>query len=215
MASRGDLLFSRALILFEGETEEQALPIYAENFWGATAHEKGFSFVGCGGGTNYYPFIWLAKNFGMRWYVLSDGEERIVASLNGQLKRMGLDPAEKLANISIIDDKTNYEGHLISSGYMDAIEKAFEETLGAGALDKYIADLDGKSKGKIDGKEVLRDYKGAEGRKRAAVDLLENRKTRLASPVATGIVGLADKSRRIPPAIRKLFDRIAEDLKGD
>jgi putative ATP-dependent endonuclease of the OLD family len=189
----------RALILFEGETEEQALPIYAESFWGATAHEKGFSFVGCGGAGNYYPFIWLAKNFGMRWYVLSDGEERIVASVSGQLKRMGLDSADKLANISIIDGKTNYEGHLISSGYMDEIEKVFEEALGAGALNKYIAELDGKSKGKIDGKEVMRDYKAAEGRKRAAQDLLEDRKTRLASPVAATIVSLADPSRRIPP----------------
>ena len=48
VATRGDLLFSRALILFEGETEEQALPIWAQNRWKASVHELGFSFIGIG-----------------------------------------------------------------------------------------------------------------------------------------------------------------------
>jgi putative ATP-dependent endonuclease of OLD family len=113
MATRGDLLFSRALILFEGETEEQALPIYAESYWGATAHEKGFSFVGCGG-ANYFPFVWLAQNFGMRWYILCDGEEKTITRVNSQLKRVGLDAVDKLSNVSVIDGRTRYEGHLIA-----------------------------------------------------------------------------------------------------
>jgi putative ATP-dependent endonuclease of OLD family len=214
MASRGDLLFSRALILFEGETEEQALPIYAESYWGATAHEKGFSFVGCGG-ANYFPFVWLAENFEMRWYILCDGEKKTIARVNSQLKRIGLDTVDKLPNVSVIEKKTDYEGHLIASGYMDAIEKAFEGALGKGEFDKYVAELDGKPGRKIDGKETTRDYKGNEGRNRAARDLLEERKTRLATPVATAIVSLPDEGRRIPPAIRKLFDTVADNLKED
>lgn len=212
MVSRGDLLFSRALILFEGETEEQALPIYAESYWSATAHAKGFSFVGCGG-ANYFPFVWLAQNFRMRWYILCDGEEKTIKRVNGQLQRVGLDTMDRLPNVSVIDGKVDYEGHLIASGYMDAIEKAFEETLGQGGFDRYIAEFDGKPGRKIDGMETTRDYKGAEGRKRAARDLLNERKTRLATPVALAIVALADEARRMPPAIRKLFDKIAEDSK--
>jgi putative ATP-dependent endonuclease of the OLD family len=34
MNTRGDMLFARALVFFEGETEEQALPDFAEKFWG-------------------------------------------------------------------------------------------------------------------------------------------------------------------------------------
>jgi len=211
MASRGDLLFSRALILFEGETEEQALPIYAENYWGATAHENGFSFIGCGG-TNYFPFVWLAENFGMRWYLLSDGEDATFSGLNAQLKRIGLGNAETLPNISIIDGKTDYEGHLVEH-YMDAIEATFEAVLGKGEFDKYIAEFDGRPGKKVEGKPTTRDYKGADGRKRAAKDVLSDRKTRLAAPVANSIVLLDDKTRQIPPAIRKLFDRMAKDLK--
>jgi putative ATP-dependent endonuclease of the OLD family len=214
MASRGDLLFSSAIILFEGETEEQALPIYAESYWGTTAHEKGFSFIGCGG-ANYFPFVWLAQNFRMRWYILCDGEEKTITRVNGQLKRVGLDSVDKLPNVSVIDGKTGYEGHLIATGYIDAIEDAFKQALGEGEFDRYIADLDGKPGRKIDGRETTRDYKGTEGRKRAARDLLDEKKTRLAKSIATAIVALPDEGRRRPPAIQKLFDRIAEDLKED
>lgn len=214
LASRGDLLFSRALILFEGETEEQALPVFAETYWGATAHEKGFSFVGCGG-ANYYPFVWIANKFGINWYILCDGEEKTIASTNAQLKRIGLPTVDKLDNVIVIDGKTDYEGHLLASGYMDAIEAAFTAAFGAGSLDRYIVDHDGKPGKKVDGKETTRDYKSAGGRERAARDLLDSNKTRLSTPVATAIVGLADEARRVPPAIRKLFDQISENLKED
>jgi len=212
LASRGDLLFSRALILFEGETEEQALQIFAESYWGATAHEKGFSFVGCGG-VNYYPFVWLASGFGIAWYILCDGEEKTIKRTNAQLKKIGFSTVDKLANVSVIDGKTDYEGHLIASGYMDAIEAAFTAALGPGSLDQYIAELDGKAGKKIDGKETTRDYHSAGGRERAAKDLLGDRKTQLSAPVATAIVNLADETRRIPRAVRKLFDQISADLK--
>ena len=211
LASRGDLLFSRALILFEGETEEQALPIFAESYWGATAHEKGFSFVGCGG-ANYFPFVWLANSFGISWYILCDGEDKTITRTSVQLKKIDLPPAENLSNVTVIDGKANYEGHLIAAGYMDAIETGFTTVLGTGYFDQYIEDQHGKAGKKIDGKETKRDYKSDGGRERAAKDLLDERKTRLSTAVATAIVELADEQRRVPPAIRKLFDKVSADL---
>ena len=214
LASRGDLLFSRTLVLFEGETEEQALPIFALCYWGATAHEKGFSFIGCGG-ANYFPFVWLARSFGLNWYILCDGEEKTISTTSAQLKKIGLPAVDKLDNVSVIDSNNNYEGHLIATGYMDAIETAFAATLGEGYFDQYIKDHHGKPGKKIDGKETTRDYQNAGGRERAAKDLLDERKTRLSTPVASTIVGLAEEARRVPPAIRKLFDKISADLKDD
>jgi putative ATP-dependent endonuclease of OLD family len=212
LAGRGDLLFSRALILFEGETEEQALPIFAEACWGATAHEKGFSFIGCGG-TNYHPFVWLADSLGINWYLLCDGEDKAIKSTNAQLRKMSLEDSDKLPNVSIISGKTDYEGHLIAEGYLDAVESSINVTLGPGHLDKYIAQLHGTHAKTVDGKKLKRDYKSIGGRELAATDLLRERKTQLATPVATAIVSLPDETRRIPPAIRKLFDKISEDLK--
>jgi putative ATP-dependent endonuclease of OLD family len=181
---------------------------------GATTHEKGFSFVGCGG-ANYFPFVWLANSFGIRWYILCDGEDKTIARVNAQLGRIGLLPVDKLNNVSVIDGKENYEGHLIAEGYMDAIETAFTPTLGAGYFDQYIKDQHGKPGRRIDGKETTRDYKSNGGRERAARDLLEERKTRLSTHVATAVAGLTDAKRRVPPAICKLFDKISADLKED
>jgi putative ATP-dependent endonuclease of OLD family len=138
-----------------------------------------------------------------------------IARTNAQLKRIGLPPVDNLDNVSVIDGKTNYEGHLIATGYMDAIETAFTAALEAGDFDQYIEDLHGKPGKRIDGKETTRDYKSAGGRERAARDLLEERKTRLSTPVATAIVELADEKRRVPPAVRKLFDKMSAEMKED
>jgi putative ATP-dependent endonuclease of OLD family len=214
LASRGDLLFSRALILFEGETEEQALTIFAESYWGATAHEKGFSFVGCGG-ANYQPFVWLAESLGIKWYILCDGEDKTISSVSGQLKKLDLEEVTKLSNCVVINGKADYEGHLLNEGYLGAIETGLDAVLGPGSIDKFINDQHGTLGKKVDGKQVPRDYKSAGGRERAAKDLMQSRKTRFCGPIAMAIVQLPDESKRVPPAIRKLFDKISADLKDD
>ena len=55
LLTRGDLLFSSAILLFEGETEEAALPVFASRYWGSSIHQLSLSFVPVGGG-NYFPF---------------------------------------------------------------------------------------------------------------------------------------------------------------
>jgi putative ATP-dependent endonuclease of OLD family len=72
--TRGELLFARALVLFEGETEEQALPILANAYWGKHPYELGISFIGVGG-RDYLPFIRVAEGLGLKWFIFSDGEE--------------------------------------------------------------------------------------------------------------------------------------------
>ena len=61
MNTRGDLLFSRFVVLFEGETEEQAIPAFATHHWNCHPHELGVSFVGVGGKDRYAPFLRLAS----------------------------------------------------------------------------------------------------------------------------------------------------------
>ena len=46
MNTRGDMLFARTLVFFEGETEEQALPDFAEKFWSKHPNDLGYSFIG-------------------------------------------------------------------------------------------------------------------------------------------------------------------------
>lgn len=214
IASRGDLLFSRAVILFEGDTEEQAFPLWAHAYLGASAHELGFSFVGVGG-TDYFPFIWLANSFGIPWYVFSDGEDKPVAKLKADAKRAGIDDITAYDNIVVIPNKLDLEAYLISEGYLDAFETAISNYAGPTALDDYIARLHGKEGKKVDNNVQIRNYSGAEGRKRAALDMISHKKTRYATPLASAILTLAEPERRVPKLVAKLLDVVGKkfDLK--
>jgi len=74
MRSRGELLFASAVVLFEGETEEQVLPMFARCHWGRHAFERGVAFVGVGGNGNYGPFLRLFDTMQIPWFIFSDGE---------------------------------------------------------------------------------------------------------------------------------------------
>jgi putative ATP-dependent endonuclease of OLD family len=206
--TRGDLLFARAAVFFEGETEEQALPILAEAYWKCSIHELGFSFVRVGGAGSYFPFIWLAERLNIPWYVFSDGEPQPLNHLERALHNAGKPKAEACPNVVVIPGERNFETQLVAEGYLPEIEAVFDQVKGMkGFLDDYIARLDGKSaKG-----GVTRDYKAADGRLKAACDALAESKTRMAEPLASMLTSLPDEGRRFPTQIRALFEKISED----
>jgi len=203
--SRGDILFARALVLFEGQTEEQALPIWAEEYWGASIHEIGFSFARANG-TDYFPFIWLAQSLNIPWYLIADGEPQPLKSLEDALKKASLPDTSKSPNIVVLPGGNNFETQLIAEGYQGEIEAALNVAYGvANFMDNYIATNDGKP---LSGSKGNRDYKSAGGRDRAIADAMEKSKTKLAKPLAHQIVGLADPARKFPSTIEALFNII-------
>jgi putative ATP-dependent endonuclease of the OLD family len=208
--SRGDILFARALVLFEGQTEEQALPIWAQAYWGASIHELGFSFARANG-TDYFPFIWLAKSLDIPWYLIADGEAQPLKNLEDALKKANLPDTSKSPNVVVLPGGKNFETQLIAEGYMTEIEAALNVASGDAAfLDSFIAKNHGLSDGKNkDGTDKgVRDYISAGGRERAAADAMKGQKTRLAKPLAQQIVSLADQNRRFPSTIAALFKAI-------
>ena len=205
--TRGDILFSRGVVLFEGQTEEQALPIYASRYWGASIHELGFCFVRVNG-TDYFPFIWLCKALRIPWYVLADGEQDPVAKLDAALKKANESESSKCPNVVVLPAGNGFEGQLVAEGYCPEIEKAIDEFEGrAKFLDEYIARLEGKPKRK----GGIRDYKTKGGRERAAIDYLSENKTRMAKPVAVAISSLADPKRRFPKNIEQVLSVVGKD----
>lgn len=206
--TRGDLLFSRAAVFFEGETEEQALPILAEAYWGCSIHELGFSFVRVGSNSNYFPFIWLAESLDIPWYVFSDGEAETITHLGRALHKSGKAAPDACPEVFVIPGGRNFERQLVAEGYLPEIEVTFNEVEGKAAfLDDYIARMDGKT-GK---KGVIRDYTVADGRLKAACDAMSESKTRMAEPLATTLSGIADEARRFPASIRALFAKVSAD----
>jgi putative ATP-dependent endonuclease of OLD family len=181
--TRGDLLFSRGLVLFEGQTEEQALPIWAEKYWGASIHELGFCFVRANG-TDYFPFVWLAKALQIPWYIFADGEPTPVKELNAALTKAGEAKSSESSNVVVIPEGRNFESQLIIEGYMAEIEQSLNLMSGsANYVDDYIEELHG-AKGK---KGVVRDYQSAGGRQRAISDAMAASKTGLSKHLANVI----------------------------
>jgi len=205
--TRGDILFSRGVVLFEGQTEEQALPIYASRYWGATIHELGFCFVRMNG-TDYFPFIWLLKALRIPWYVFADGEPDPVAKLEAALKKANEPEAIKCPNVVVLPNGNGFESQLLADGYLPEIEKAIDKAEGQSKyLDDYMSTLDGTPKKK----KIIRDYKSAGARERAACDYLGENKTRMAKPVAEAISGHADPARRFPQNIEQILFIVGKD----
>jgi len=195
--SRGDLLFSRAVVFFEGQTEEQALPVWAMKYWGCSIHELGFSFVRVNG-RDYFPFVWLAKALEIPWYVFSDGEADTLKKLEDALKKAGQTAVAASPNVVVIPGGNDFEAQLISAALDDVLgDKPF--------LDGYMATQHG---GKRKGGSI-RDYNAAGARDVATLDAVRENKTRMARPVAEKIVALADPAERFPSQIAKLFAILA------
>lgn len=216
--SRGDLLFARAVVFFEGQTEEQALPVWATRYWGCSIHELGFSFVRVNG-TDYFPFIWLAKALEIPWYVFGDGEPMPVANLESALAKAGQSKIADSANVVVLPGGNNFERQLLAEGYQELMEAALDDVLGERPywdgtgeqpapkpfLDPYIA----KHHGKPRKGGTIRDYKAADGREQATADAVGENKLRMARPMAEKIASLADPAKRFPSNIAKLFAILA------
>jgi putative ATP-dependent endonuclease of OLD family len=204
--TRGDLLFSRGIVLFEGQTEEQAIPIWAQKYWGASIHELGFCFVRANG-TDYFPFVWLAKAFKIPWFIFADGETTPVKSLEAALRKVGEPIAASCPNVVVHPQDKNFESQLIAEGYIQEIEQALNLMSGSSSfIEGYIADLHGaRAKG-----GVVRDYQSAGGRERAIFDAMSGSKTSLSKHLGHVISSLPDPARRFPTKIAALFEVISD-----
>jgi putative ATP-dependent endonuclease of the OLD family len=126
MNTRGDILFARALVFFEGETEEQALPDAAEKFWGKHHNDLGYSFVGVGGYNNYLPFLRMAESFKIPWFIFSDGEDAAIDAVSKALKSVGqaVIPNDR---VLVLPDGKDFEGYIAANAQPSEIIKAIIE----------------------------------------------------------------------------------------
>lgn len=208
MLTRGDILFSTGLVLFEGETEEAALPIFAKREWGASIHELGLSFVPVGGG-DYFAYIWLAKSLGIPWFIVSDAEPLPLATLDAALVKAGEAEHGNCPAVTIFDAGRDFEAQLIADGYGQEIERAINAIEGADDhLTHYVTMMDGqKKKG-----GVVRNYQVGTGRSDALLDCMRENKTRYASGIAREICSLGDDVRAVPPHLKRAFQKISVAL---
>lgn len=222
--TKGDLIFSRALVLFEGETEEQALPIFAEKYFNRSPASLGIDFVGVGGAGNYFPFLCLAQSFNIPWYIFSDGEDEAVKKVLIAIKKVRSAPdlrLEDVPNVFVIGNKADFEKMLINDGYIDEIKDGLKKIKSSDCIEKYIWHNDGTYTkphptnqkcagcGQIIYKRDKLDYSGDEGYTNALDDIMAANKTAFAPVIADLIVS---SQKGLPPLVKRLFDKIKEDF---
>ncbi len=116
--TRGELFFSKIVILCEGETEEQALPIIFEKRFGKKSIELGVDFIGVSGSDNYLPFIRFCDAFNIPYLIFSDAENK---TKNKVIKQIG---ESKLDKVVFLHDDNNFENELFNNGYIEEVKKA-------------------------------------------------------------------------------------------
>ncbi|WP_323837310.1 ATP-dependent nuclease [Photorhabdus africana] len=218
--SRGELLFSKAIVLSEGETEEQALPELFESYTGKHPFSLGINFVGVNGsGAKYRPFLILAKDLNIPVFIFSDGEEKTVKELKKNYEKVfGPTDIEKAPNITILEG-TDFEGYLLNQGFNELIEQTIQEIDGNDAIDKWIGKKDGALLKRIKTdkpscgtckqpifEDVQRDYSGDDGRVQAILEILDSRKPLYAKAITDNLIKLPKES--FPQKIIELFKQI-------
>ncbi len=219
--SRGELLFSKAIVLSEGETEEQALPELFESYTGKHPFSLGINFVGVNGsGAKYRPFLILAKDLNIPVFIFSDGEAQTVKELKKNYEKVfGAMDIEKAPNITILDG-TDFEGYLLSQGYQDLIEKTIQQVAGNDdAIGKWIEKREGTSLKRVKTdkpncitckqpifEDVNRDYSGEHGRVRAILDILDSSKPLYAKAITDNLTKLPRE--QLPVKVVELFKQI-------
>ena len=210
MNTRGELLFAKAIVLFEGETEEQALPIFAEKYFGNYPFEIGLNFIGVGGKENYTSFLSIAKFLNIPWFILSDADLDTVPKVKKQIKNVfgSINIDNKLIDL---EDGHDFEGYLVNEGYIDELNRAidFVEEESDYLNTNYIPKLNGQTL-----KDKKREYDGDDGRIRALVDCLRGGKTKFATQIAENITSTIgeDGNSKMPRKIKDLFDSINDEL---
>ncbi len=196
--TRGEIFYSRLIVFVEGETEEQALPIFAQKYFGKTSVEMGLDFVGVGGQGGYLPFLRFAEALNIPWLIFSDAEntagKNIKASVRQQFLKCG--SAKKESDcIVFVDDGNDFEKQLISDGFGDEIKKAI------GSFDVYTNKKHREAKEKeIESYDDDNLYEV----------ITTGSKTQYGPAIAEQII---QSGKDLPPKVIKLFGKIATVLK--
>ena len=198
--TRGEIFFSKMIIFFEGETEEQALPIFAQKHFGKTPVEIAVDFVGVGGHKSYLPFIRFAEAFNIPWLIFSDAEntpdKNIKASIHNQFTKCGSQKTETEC-IVFLDDGKDFERQLIDDGYGDEIKKAIA------SFDVY------ENQKHQDAKEKTRLNEIKSYNDKRLYEIITEKKTQYGPAIAEQIIS---SEKALPPKVVELFNRISAIL---
>lgn len=120
--TRGEMYFSKLVILFEGETEEQVLPLLIKKHFNIDFINLGINFIGVGGFTKYLPFIRFCESFNIEYLIFSDNEQNVNDDVLRQIsKSQSKDPSK----VVFVSPNNDFEKELCDQGYLDEVKSAY------------------------------------------------------------------------------------------
>lgn len=211
----GEILFARLALFVEGETEEYAIPIFAEHHSKRSIHDQGISLINVEGAQSYKHFVVLLEKLGIPWVILSDGDAEGVKGVAATGKAIGRTLDATSPEVIMLPTSPKglaFEEYLIQEGFRPSIEKAIRLTCGELALEEYRNRNQGqKRKG-----GGLRDYQPAGSNDQLVLDFMADHKALLGGPIAQAICNEeGPKGSQIPLKVLALFQRIDKILSGE
>lgn len=190
--TRGELFFSKLVILFEGETEEQALPVLIKKHFGKNSIELGVDFIGVGGYGNYLPFLRFFESFNIPYLILSDNEPSINTSVTNQISQTSLNDINRVV---FLGNGNDFEKELCDNGNIEEVKAAYYKM----ELEKCQNEQHRTAK-----KAQLDQIQDQE-----YYELITNMKTKFA-PVVANI--LYDSESDLPAKVTELFEKVNQIL---
>lgn len=196
----GEILFARAVGLYEGDTEDAALRIFANAHWTNGPDAVGVSLVNVGGAGNYKHIVIALEHLRIPWVIFSDGDQAGRRGLAAAGQALGRALDEHSPEIVLLPDSQDFEAYILANGYLPHAQKAIRRFFGATTLDKYRS-RHGQPLSRDRG---TRDYESQGWEQRLVHDFMDSTKGTYGAALAEEILA-AD---RAPERVQSFFQRI-------
>ena len=158
MRFRGEILFAKALILFEGVTEEQLVPAMFERYCGNSAFSIGVNCISVAG-KNYPPFVKFACSFGIPVCIVSDNDGNTKNEIESQItkiKKTGLALDSNIFSLHFLGENNDIEAELVNTlNLRDEIVEALIATQTRGSMNEHYIRAKTKEIETMDNEELL------------------------------------------------------------
>jgi putative ATP-dependent endonuclease of the OLD family len=203
----GEVLFAQLVILFEGDTEEAILPVFANHYWKGGTDSLGVSLVRTGGAGNYKHFLKLLEALRIPWLIFSDGDAAGQKGVGAAQEAIGRPLDRNPPEVVMLPPGQAIENYLLELGYRSQAESAARRCEGDTALEDYRNRHHGqKAKG-----GVTRDYQSPGWEERLMLDYLKANKGKAYGRALAEEI-LEQGQPPIPPLILELLERAERRL---
>lgn len=196
-----ELLFARAVVLVEGESEFAAFPVFARSYWPPRGLDAfGVTLVHTDGAGNSRHFAPLLEALKIPWLIFCDGDQAGLDGLAALSHALGRPMSDASPEVVSLPTGQTWEGFLCA------------DTSRAAALQRAFADDLSDHKSRLHGQRrrggAVRDYQSPGWEERLLFDWLCSVKGTMNRVIAEQLLGSPPSREAIPDQILRLFRKI-------